>query len=245
MLFRDKIEIHFRNLCNRNHLKKMTSQNLVLVFDVETNGLFPKKPPASIAELPFVLQLSWLLYDRETRAIVETYNQYIKIDESISIPDEITTLTGITYAKCAQGVPIADAINSLYEAYMKSSLVVAHNIEFDSQMIHLEILRNRSALDRDIEKNMLYICRFASPVFRRPPAPLDVVSHIPIYCTMMKGSPLCAIPSKSKKPSSADPYKWPKLSELHHHLFGTIPEGLHDSMVDITACLDCYIKMTA
>lgn len=221
----------------------MTSQNLVLVFDVETNGLLPRKPPASILELPYVLQLSWLLYDRETRTIVQTYNQYIKVDESVAIPEETANINRITREVCSTGVSMVEALTAFYEAYMKSSLVIAHNIDFDSQMIHTEILRNISSLDRAIPKYMLYICRFTSPVFRRPPAPLDIVSHIPIYCTMMNGSPLCAIPSK--KSSLKDPYKWPKLSELHHHLFGTIPEGLHDSMVDITACLDCYIKMTA
>ena len=32
--------------------------------------------------------------------------------------------------------------------------------------------------------------------------------------------------------------------ELHEHLFNSIPDGLHNSMVDILVCLRCYIKMT-
>ena len=31
--------------------------------------------------------------------------------------------------------------------------------------------------------------------------------------------------------------------ELHKHLFGDIPKGLHNSMVDVLACLRCYGKM--
>ena len=38
-------------------------------------------------------------------------------------------------------------------------------------------------------------------------------------------------------------YKYPKLMELHQHLFDEIPDGLHNSMVDVLACLRCYGKM--
>ncbi len=43
-----------------------------------------------------------------------------------------------------------------------------------------------------------------------------------------------------------DGRKWkksPKLSELYEKLFDTIPENLHDSMVDTLLCLKCFIKM--
>jgi len=32
--------------------------------------------------------------------------------------------------------------------------------------------------------------------------------------------------------------------ELYKHLFGIIPDGLHNSMIDVLACLRCYGKMT-
>jgi DNA polymerase III epsilon subunit-like protein len=38
-------------------------------------------------------------------------------------------------------------------------------------------------------------------------------------------------------------YKWPKLSELHAHLFGYVPDNLHDASVDVEACLKCYLEM--
>ena len=37
--------------------------------------------------------------------------------------------------------------------------------------------------------------------------------------------------------------KYPKLMELHKHLFNTIPDGLHNSMVDVLVCLRCYGKI--
>jgi hypothetical protein len=31
--------------------------------------------------------------------------------------------------------------------------------------------------------------------------------------------------------------------ELHKHLFGDVPKGLHNSMVDVLVCLRCYGKI--
>ena len=37
--------------------------------------------------------------------------------------------------------------------------------------------------------------------------------------------------------------KYPTLGELYHKLFGTTPTGLHDSMVDVETCLECYLLL--
>ena len=37
--------------------------------------------------------------------------------------------------------------------------------------------------------------------------------------------------------------KFPKLSELHEHLFGSVPENLHNALVDTFACLRCFLKI--
>ena len=38
--------------------------------------------------------------------------------------------------------------------------------------------------------------------------------------------------------------KWPKLCELYGKLFdGATVDGLHNSMIDVLACLRCYLKM--
>ena len=39
-------------------------------------------------------------------------------------------------------------------------------------------------------------------------------------------------------------YKYPKLSELHIKIFGKCPDGLHNALVDVKACLNCYIVMS-
>ena len=38
--------------------------------------------------------------------------------------------------------------------------------------------------------------------------------------------------------------KWPKLNELYEHLFpGQKVDGFHNSMIDVLACLRCFVKM--
>jgi len=58
------------------------------------------------------------------------------------------------------------------------------------------------------------------------------------YCTMKNGTDICAI-----KVDGRVSKKWPRLSELHQKLFDEVPIGLHNSLVDVMACLKCYLKM--
>ena len=55
----------------------------------------------------------------------------------------------------------------------------------------------------------------------------------PTYCTMKTTTKLCALPRM----------KWPTLKELHFHLFQETPSNLHNSMIDVWACLRSYLKI--
>jgi len=55
----------------------------------------------------------------------------------------------------------------------------------------------------------------------------------PTYCTMKNTTRLCALPK----------FKWPTLKELHFHLFQETPSNLHNSMIDVWACLRSYLKI--
>jgi len=59
------------------------------------------------------------------------------------------------------------------------------------------------------------------------------VMDIPSYCTMKSTTTMCALPNM----------KWPTLLQLHQHLFQESPSELHNSMIDVWACLRCYIKI--
>jgi hypothetical protein len=60
---------------------------------------------------------------------------------------------------------------------------------------------------------------------------------------MRNGTELCNILIPSKREGGNPTRKWPRLNELHQKLFDEVPIGLHNSMVDVEACLKCYLKM--
>jgi len=59
----------------------------------------------------------------------------------------------------------------------------------------------------------------------------------PVICTMYAGTELCKLPGRQAR------WKWPKLGELHQHLFGEDIEGAHDALVDVMAVRRCYYEM--
>lgn len=66
------------------------------------------------------------------------------------------------------------------------------------------------------------------------------VAHPPIWhenrrtcCTMLKFTNVCRLPGKFG-------FKWPKLQELHKHLFGAEFESAHDALADVAATGRCF-----
>ena len=73
----------------------------ILVFDVETSGLLPKKDKSDpnhipIEAYPHILQLSYALYDISSNQLLDKYDTYINVKKEVEISDKITELTGIT-----------------------------------------------------------------------------------------------------------------------------------------------------
>lgn len=218
----------------------------IMVFDVETTGLLPKKDPTtkqtpSISDFPYILQLSFVIYNTKYWAIERTYNEYICVSDSIDISAKITELTGITRDLCRGGVSIEAALAAFYEEYCNCDCIVAHNIDFDRTMIQTELERNK---DRIASTCPYYSCIF-DPTY-------NTIHNIDTFCTMRVGKKICnivvqpanKIDKKTGKEVVPKPFvKYPRLSELHEHLFGSVPDGLHNSLVDTMACLRCFIEM--
>ena len=208
-----------------------------LVFDTETTGLMPKSgrgtPSPPISAYPHILQMSFAVYDMFDRKIVSQYDSYVNVSPDIEIDNKITELTGITREKCNGGANIVDVLESFYKAYIMCEGLVAHNIEFDEKMIMIELERNCEK----IANKMPQCLKIFNPIYEQ-------VHNIDRYCTMKKGTDICNILVESKLPGRPPSKKWPRLNELHASLFaGEVPDGLHNSMVDVLACLRCYLKM--
>jgi DNA polymerase III epsilon subunit-like protein len=128
---------------------------LALIFDVETNGLIPRNDPVTklpppITECPHIIQMSFIIYNMYEHNIEKTYNVYINIPNEVEISNKITELTGITREMCNDGISIVEALSEFHEAYSACDCVIAHNLDFDSKMMLIEIERNSQLL---LEKN--------------------------------------------------------------------------------------------
>lgn len=198
--------------------------SIVLIFDVETTGLLPNKmQDAKPEELPNIIQLSFALYDTDKQSMIETYNAYIKLSSEIVIKPVITQLTGITREQLdLEGIDMNDAIKEFYRVYQMADIIVGHNIQFDIKMLLLEDRSNDCQIQGIFNPDVLE------------------QNNKKIYCTMQSGIKLC----KLERINSRGVYlKNPKLSELYEHLFCRVPNNLHNSMIDVVACLRCFLKM--
>ncbi len=235
-----------------------------LVFDVETTGLLPKLNPVTklyppLDQYPHIIQMSWVQYDLVRNSVVEKFNSYIKLPDGVVISEFITGLTGITNEMCAeQGQPIEDVLARFHAIYLRSQIVVAHNVFFDKAMVRTEVKRHMDVLSEKTGYSVESLQLFMKDE-------QNLALGIDMYCTMMATIQLCNIQCQynPRAKSGVDPddmdstpppqpprghsvrtfVKFPKLSELHQYLFGYVPENLHNSMMDVLVCLRCFLKI--
>ena len=195
----------------------------VLIFDTETTGL-PTERAASIMEpnkWPFIVQLSYILYDTDLKMMIDKKDVLIKIPSTVEITPESEAIHHISRTMCeADGIPIVDALNMFNKTLDKCDIVVGHNLSFDKRMIMVECNR------------LKVYQRFTIRGISKPE-----------YCTMKETVNFCKI-EKINQTTGEMYYKYPTLSELHTKLFETVPKGTHNAIADVLICLRCYAKLT-
>ena len=194
----------------------------------------PDSPCQSAASqpLPYIIQLSYVIYDVANQSLKKIYNEYIQLPEDFILSPEITILTGITQDMCkTQGIPIQQALKEFATDYETCHTIVSHNIRFDTAFIRLEMARNCAELSP---------YRFSERIFNTA---YNKEKGLENYCTMENGRDICNIYIESSKNKGNFFKKSPKLVELYKELFGETPVNLHNSLVDTLVCLRCYLKM--
>jgi len=204
----------------------------LLVFDTETTGLPPKNKTLKHEELPlwpYVVQFSYLVYDTEQNCIIKIKDSIINIP--IEMCQEVIDIHGITneMAKASTSL-IEDSLSEFYTDFYQVDKVIAHNLSFDWNMIKIELMR-LTLREKPAEKEFyLSILKdFSSTLYPG------------FYCTMINSTDLCDLRVRSR--FGKEFVKFPKLSELHFHLFGIIPRSLHNSLNDVVICLRCYYRL--
>lgn len=205
-------------------------KGIVLIFDVETSGLYRNNQPMELQ--PYVLQFSYILYNLKNHDIIRKVNSYVNVGPNVTITPEISAINGCTRELCDKGKKIDFLLSQFYYDFTLAEYIVAHNIDFDSKIITLEFKRNWNLMEK-IAPNALKL--FDADYLKS--------TNQTCICTMKETTQLVKAPHKNAKPEDIvkKNFKWPTLSELHHYLFGFQPQNLHNSMVDVLITLKCFL----
>ena len=204
-----------------------------LVFDTETTGLPQSKfiSPSTLHRWPYIVQFSYVIYDSSLNNIVESKDYVIKVPESILISEESTKIHGITNEISGKiGIPINEALNEFFYYLRSVDRIIGHNIEFDLNMVKVDLLRiiNKDSLTSEQLKLYKYDLHY-------------LTNYKNISCTLKDSIQFCNIQLLDK---NGKPYlKYPKLIELHEKLFDKSPSNLHNSFNDILVTLRCFMKL--
>ncbi len=208
----------------------------IMVFDTETTGL-PKSKimnQDTLHHWPHIVQLSYLIYDISNNQINKTSDHIIKLLDDIVIPDEASNIHGITTQMSKEkGILLLDAFHEFFEDLKTVDKLVGHNISFDINMIKIELLRFIHTRDKyNIPKEGL----------KKHKYDLYLITNFEnVNCTLQETIELCNILALNRFGKTY--VKYPKLMELHEKLFGSVPNNLHNSLVDILITLRCFMKV--
>jgi DNA polymerase III epsilon subunit-like protein len=204
---------------------------IILVFDTETTGLPQTKllNPITAHLWPHVVQFSYVIYDTDSHKILKIVDSIIKVPDGIIIGDESIKIHGITNEMSEKGNDLTILLEVFFQDIQTVKFVIGHNVQFDLNMVKIELLRlienktltnEQFRLYKDILFQVTYVTRFV--------------------CTMEDTKQYCNILTKSKK---GDMYqKFPSLKELYHKLFNKTPNNLHNSLNDVLITLICFVE---
>lgn len=133
--------------------KSEMATNNILFFDTETSGLPSnyKAPCTDVTNWPRCVQLAWILCDSEGNEI-QTSDSIIR-PEGFTIDKEVSDIHKITNEIAVQkGIDLALVLANFIGAMQRASLLVAHNMDFDRNIVGAECVRKKVKLGRNIAK---------------------------------------------------------------------------------------------
>ena len=197
----------------------------ILFFDTETNGL-PKDRraiPQQVDAWPRILQLGWALVDVQENGTLDVCDARSVIINpgDISWNAESAAIHGISQTRVqSEGIHPPQALEQFKHLAQQAHVLIAHNMAFDKPILRAEYFR------------------------LNPSETFDWWTPYE-YCTMENTKHLCKLPFANGRPGKPnDPYKLPKLVELHTYLFGSPGEyTFHDALGDVQCTIVCFREL--
>lgn len=143
---------------------------MFIFFDTETNGL-PKNYKAKMQDVnnwPRVIQLGWIFLSADLKTSQE--NKFFIKPDGWTIPHEPFWIDkGYSTERCEQeGTPMKVVLQALVNDINKSQYMIAHNVNFDYNVLGAEMIRYGARATAKTEK----------------------------ICTMEIGTDLCQLPGQ-------------------------------------------------
>jgi DNA polymerase III subunit epsilon len=114
----------------------------ILFFDTETTGLpqFYNAPITQVNNWPRLVQLAFIEF-YENGTLAAKHNYIIK-PEGFSIPREATLIHRITNEQAqTEGHNLTQVLDIFADAITESSILIAHNFDFDRNIVGAEFVR--------------------------------------------------------------------------------------------------------
>lgn len=190
---------------------------MILFFDTETTGLVDSQMPLDWEGQPHLVQLAALLMEDD--GTEHASMSVIIKPNGWTIPDGAAKVHGITTELAERvGIPLESALVPFIGLRLNASVLCAHNIKFDAQIIKIAIER-------------------ADFVYPMPPP-------VTMFCTMESASPIVALPPTERMIAAGyTKNKPPNLGECIRFFFDEEFVGAHDALVDVRACARVYFDI--
>lgn len=112
----------------------------VFVFDTETTWFINKKE-TDLDKQPKIVQFAWILWNLENGTFVEEKRVNIMINPGMPIPFWASQVHHIYDIDVKDAPKIEEVMDEILECINQPDVIVWHNIEYDEDMVKLELKR--------------------------------------------------------------------------------------------------------
>lgn len=192
----------------------------VLVIDTETTGLPKGRGVTSESYEKWngsrLVQIAWELFNPSKLCVDK--QSYIVIPNGFEIPEVVVNIHGISTERATEeGIPLENVIKLLHTLIKYNPIIVAHNMQFDNDIILAELYRALNTNSLPSIQDIL-------------PELITLWIECEKHCTMLMGT----LPGQ----------KWPKLVALYERCFNRLPSGeMHRADNDTRACAEIYFHL--